>query len=267
MIKMPVLEVDNVSAGYGESIVIKGMSLELERGELMGIVGPNGSGKTTLFRTMTGLIRPRSGRVYLKGRDIRFIPRRTLAMGVSAVPQLQQVVFPYLVADFILMGRYAQRGRFLAPDKDDHVLLEHVIDLLDLARIRYHRVSSISGGELQRVILAQALIKEPEIMLLDEPTSHLDIKHQVSIMDILKNLVDARKMACGIILHDLNLAALYCDKIALVKDGTISRMGRPEQVLREEYIKDVYATDVLVRKGPIGSKPYVFLVPGIYKQD
>ncbi len=267
MIKVPVLKMEHVSAGYGERIVIKDISLELESSELLGIVGPNGSGKTTLFRTVTGLIKPRSGRIYLKGRDIMHVTRRAIAMDVSAIPQLQNIVFPYSVEDFIMMGRFVQRGRSGAQGKTDYDLLEHVIDLFDLASLRYQRISSISGGELQRAILAQALIKEPEMMLLDEPTSHLDIKHQSSIMGIIRDLVDKRDVACIMILHDLNLAGQYCDRIALLKDGSIFRIGSPDEVIREEYIRDVYGTEVLVRQGPFGSRPYVFLVPGAFRED
>ena len=259
---MTVLSIEDLSAGYDRGLIISGISLSVPKGTFLGVLGPNGAGKTTLFKVIGRLVRPFSGVVRYAGIDITDITRREYARRVAVIPQFQHILPPYTVEEFVRLGRYPHVKRFSPLKRTDHKITQEILDLLHLGEQRNKRITALSGGELQRVFLAQGLAQKPSLILMDEPTSHLDITHQIKILDIVKTLSVKDGLTVLIILHDLNLAGAYCDRIVFMKGGKISAQGTPEQVLTEKNIEKVYGTRVVVKQDPVGSKPHIFFIPG-----
>jgi len=257
-----ILKIENLTTGYDKDPIIKDICLEVPYGSFLGIIGPNGAGKSTLFKAVAKVLPPWQGKILYKGKDIKFIPRREFAKEISILSQFQLMPFSFTVEDFILMGRYPHRNRLEALGPNDYKIFEDVIDLLNISRYRKKKVSSLSGGEMQRVVLAQGIAQEPELLLLDEPTSHLDIGHQIKILDLIKYLREDKYLTVIVILHDLNLASAYCDTVVLLKDGEIFKSGTIHDVLTYKNIEYVYDTAVVVEKDPVLSRPHIFLVPG-----
>lgn len=257
-----ILKVNNLVCGYEEKKVLKGLSFSVEEGSCLGIIGPNGSGKTTLFRAITRVLKPYQGEIFYKEKTISRIPRRELAREIAVLPQALSITFSYSVEEFVLMGRFPYLGRLEKAKEVDLEIVEKAMTLADIRSLRERRVSELSGGERQRAILAQALAQEPKLLLLDEPTAHLDIGHQIEILDLVRNLNRKKEVTVIMVSHDLNLAGEYCDELILLKEGEIYQKGSPEEVLSYIHIEAVYETVVIVKKNPLSGKPYVVLVPG-----
>ncbi len=257
---MDILKVKDLSCGYDGREVIKDISFFVKKGDFLGIIGPNAAGKTTLFRTITGILKPWKGDILYKGKDISGISPRDLAREVAVMPQILEVPSAFSVEEFVLMGRFPHTGRFEALRQEDYRILEDTLNLTDILSFRERKIHELSGGERQRVILAQSFAQEPQLLLLDEPTSHLDIAHQVQILDLVKKLNKEKGLTVIIVLHDLNLASSYCDRLILLKEGAIFREGSPQDVLTYQNIEKVYKTVVVVKKNPVSLKPYVLLV-------
>lgn len=255
-----MLEIKDITAGYSSRIVLQNVNLTVNSEDLWGIIGPNGSGKTTLLRVITNALKPGRGEVLLDGRDVKQIGSRELAKKVAVVSQ-DSPANSMMVVDFVLLGRipYYKRFQFLDAPRDREIV-HHALELTGTSHLKNRPMSDISGGERQLVLMARALAQEPDLLLLDEPTNHLDITHQVGCMDLIKDLNKDFGLTVMMVLHDLNLASEYCDKLALVNDGQIYRTGTPEEVLTYQAIEDVYNTTVVVEKNPVSSKPYCFLV-------
>lgn len=278
---MSLLKIQNLTAGYAGKPVIQDISFTIIPGELVGIIGPNGAGKTTLFRLLTRLLKPWAGEVRYRGRNVLDIPSQELARYVAVLPQNLPMVFPFTVTDFILMGRLPHLKRWQSFREHDLEITQAVMKMTEIKDLEARYITELSGGELQRVLLAQALAQEPELLLLDEPTSHLDIGHQVEIMDLIKRLnkpvasteqrvtrnnpslltTHYSPLTIIMVLHDLNLAGEYCDRMILLSEGKIHSMGSPKEVLTYQNIEKVYKTVVVVKENPITGKPYIILVP------
>jgi len=255
---MPVLAVQAARTGYEKTAVIDDISFSVEAGEFLGIIGPIGAGKSTVFKSVSRVLPLWQGSVAWRGRDIRRLTRRELARHMAAIPQFL-MPFPFSVEEYVRMGRYPHRGRFAPLTTEDRRIVRDVLERMDLAEFGAKRINTLSGGELQRVCLAQALAQQPELLLMDEPTAHLDIGNQARIMDIVKGLTRTRGLTAVVILHDLNLAAVYCDNLVLMHAGRIQSWGRPEAVLKREHIEAVYQVRVDVRPDPVTNRPHVFL--------
>ena len=247
----------NVTAGYDGREVLIGVSVELWGGRLVGIIGPNGSGKTTLLRVMSRALRPASGRATLDGRDIYSMRARDFARRVAVVPQETLVPFDFSVLEVVLMGRSPWLGRFDLEGPTDIEAAESALAVTGTAHLRDRAVNELSGGERQRVILARALAQQPEVLLLDEPTSHLDIAFQFEMMEAVSGLCRERGLAAMVVLHDLNLASQYCDVLTLIAGGEVQAAGTPADVINSEIIARVYGVDVWVKEHPATQKPYV----------
>lgn len=254
-----ILSIRNLHCGYDAGEVLSGISLDVPEGCFLGIIGPNGAGKTTLFRAMTKIVKPSLGSILFKGRDLVTLTRRQLAREVAVLPQILEMPFSFTVEEFVTMGRFPHVGRFEGFSARDLTAVEGAMERADVARLRERSVKQLSSGEIQRVLLAQALAQEPKLLLLDEPVSHLDIKHQVEILDMLKEL-NASGLSVIIILHDLNLASEYCDTLLLLDRGAVHTYGETAEVLKYDVLEEVYKTVVVVEKNPISGKPFVFLV-------
>ncbi|MBI4711806.1 MAG: ABC transporter ATP-binding protein [Planctomycetes bacterium] len=256
-----MLKISNLTSGYIDKDVIKDISFEIRQGEFVGFVGPNGSGKTTLFRTISKIIPAYRGGLAYKDKEIRDWPVKSLAREIAVVPQFLLLTFPFTVRDFIGLGRIPHLDRFSAVSRRDNEVIEQSMRITECAGLGDRLVTELSGGELQRVFLAQALAQEPKLLLLDEPTAHLDIGHQVEIMHLLKRLNKEQGITILIILHDLNQAGEYSDRIILFNEGRVYKTGTPVEVLNYQDIETVYKTVVVVKDNPISGKPYVIPVP------
>jgi iron complex transport system ATP-binding protein len=245
-----VLKADGVVAGYGVIEVLRGVSMDLRAGEMLAIVGPNGAGKSTLLKVIGGTLPRMRGEVELFGRPLASYDRRSMATLVATVAQENSIAFQFSVLEVVLMGRAPHLGAFHFETRRDleiaHSALEH-FDLLALAR---RPIQELSGGERKRVFLARALVQEAKIALLDEPTAFLDMKHVADIFSRFRALCVERGMAVVATLHDLNAAALYADRVLLMKDGAAIACGTPEVVLTEQNLRAVYDTEVYVGRNP-----------------
>lgn len=258
----PLLRAEGLSGGYGEKTVVRGLSLEIKEGDFLGIIGPNGSGKSTLLRLLTRCIRPFKGRVFFKEKDIWQIGLKGFTRNVAFVSQDATVNFPFSAMEMVLMGRIPHLGRMQFETRSDVSIAEKAMALTDVLGLKDRPVDCLSAGERQRIMIARALTQEPLLLFLDEPTSHLDIGHQVMCLDLLKTLNREKGLTVAAVLHDLNLASEYCDRILLLNEGRTFREGPPDEVLTYQNIEDVYRTVVVVNKNPISARPYVLLVSG-----
>lgn len=244
--RTPVLRCEQVSFAYGAVEVLSAISCEVAAGEIVGMIGPNGSGKSTLVRLLSGVRMPRAGRVTYNGRDLRTYSRDALAQAIAVVPQETAIELPFSVLEVVLMGRSPYLDKLGFESAHDLAVAHQAMEHTGVAALATREVHALSGGERQRVILARALAQEPRVLLLDEPTAFLDIKHQVTVYDLMKQLSREQGLAVVAILHDLNLAALYCDRLVLLKAGRVFCQGAPEQVLTYTNIKAVYETEVYI---------------------
>jgi len=256
-----ILEIKNLVCGYDGKEVIKDVSFSVQSASFTGIIGPNGAGKTTLLKSISRIIRPSRGEIYFQGRDIFDFKIKELARAVAVIPQSLQIPFSFTVEEFVNMGRFSRLGRFQRFGRYDREAVAGALFLTDTLELKERKINELSEGEKQRVIIAQGLAQEPQLLLLDEPTSHLDITHQVQILNLLKHLSVQNNLTVLIVLHDLNLASEFCKELILLHHGRIHKEGRPQEVLTYQNIEDVYKTLVIVKENPLSHKPYVFLVP------
>lgn len=258
-----VLSIKNLCGGYHKKEVVKDISLEVKQGDFIGILGPNGSGKTTLLRLLSKILPAQKGEIIFLGRNISLFKLREFAKKAAFVPQDSLINFSFTVLEIVLMGRIPHLKRLDAETKNDIEIAQGALKMTDAAHLENRMMDELSSGERQRVIIARALSQEPVLLFLDEPTSHLDIAHQVQVLDLLKKLNREHNLTIIMVLHDLNLAAEYSNRIILLNEGRIFKEGRPEEVLTYQNIEAVYKTVVVVSKNPINKKPYVMLVSGV----
>jgi len=249
------LSARGLTAGYTAGApVLRDVSLDVAAGELLAIVGPNGSGKSTLLRVLGGTMRPWDGSVELHGVALHSVERRALARQVATVAQENTVAFRFTVLEIVLMGRAPHLGAFRFESRNDLEIAQAALDRFDLLPLAHRHIQELSGGERKRVFLARALTQEPNVMLLDEPTAFLDLKHVVGIFTRFRELASSRGLAVVATLHDLNAAAAYADRVMLLKSGEIVGYGPPADVLTESNLRSVYETEIRVGKDPITSQ-------------
>lgn len=259
---MRILAAENVSFSYTPGVpTLRNVSLTIHRGEFLGVVGPNGSGKTTLLRLLDRIYIPRQGTIQLDGRPLARYTRTELAQRIAFVPQEHGPQLPFTVLELVLMGRSPYcKGRTFENEHDMDVA-RLMLDVMDIAHLSDHPVTELSGGERQRVFLARALAQQPEVLLLDEPNAHLDIAHQVDALNIISGLNRKSALTVIFVSHDLNLAATYSNRLAMMVCGEIIATGSPGEVLTESRIRDVFRTSVLVDEHPSNASPRITLLP------
>lgn len=257
-----LLKIENLSGGYYNEDIIKHVSLDVNAGDFLGIIGPNGSGKTTLLRLSSRILHPRLGKVYFDKEDIASMDLKRFCRKVAFVAQDISTGFSFSVMELVLMGRIPHLKRLEFETKKDIEIAEGALALTNSLNLKQKMINELSAGERQRALISRALAQEPVLMLLDEPTAHLDIGHQIQVMDLLKKLNRRNNLTIVMVLHDLNLASAYCNRICLLDNGSVSREGSPENVLTYDNIEAVYKTIVLVNPNPVTKKPNVILVPG-----
>ncbi|MFA5275636.1 MAG: ABC transporter ATP-binding protein, partial [Candidatus Omnitrophota bacterium] len=224
----PLLRIDNLSAGYYKEDIIKDVSLNINRGDFLGIIGPNGSGKTTLLRLATRVLHSRVGKIYFEEKNILNMDLKDFCRRVAFVTQDIATGFPFTVMELVLMGRIPHLKRLQFESKKDIEIAESALSLTACVQLKDKRIDELSAGERQRVVIARALAQEPVLLFLDEPTAHLDIGHQIQVMDLLKKFNQQDNLAIVMVLHDLNLASAYCKRICLLDNGRIFKEGLPE---------------------------------------
>jgi iron complex transport system ATP-binding protein len=255
------LQTQNVDFSYYNGLVLRDVSLELRRGELVALLGPNGSGKTTLLKVLSGLLRPRRGRVLLDGQDVQRLGRRQIARRVAMVPQELEMPFGFTAYEMVMLGRTPHVRPLAGASAHDRQVVTEQMRLTGTADLAGRPFNELSGGERQRVVVAMALAQQPQVLLLDEPVVHLDISHQLEILELIKSLNRTRDLTVLATMHDLNLAALYFDRLMLLERGQVVADGTPERVLVEERIRQVFGATVQVQEHPTRRTPHVVLLP------
>lgn len=253
-----LMEVEQLSFAYGTEQILNQISISVKPGEFLVILGPNGSGKTTLLRCMSGTLKPSSGEVRLKGRAILTMKRQDIAKTVSVLPQQDTNEFGFTVEELVTMGRLPHLGRFEKESLKDRQKVMWSMEVTNTIHLKSRLVTSLSGGEMQRVGLAKALAQEPEVLFLDEPTSHLDINYQVEMLDVVKRLNSEKGITVVAVMHDTNLAAAYCDSMVLLSEGTVFASGPTSKVFTAQNINALYGLDVVMMKHPLSGKNLIF---------
>jgi iron complex transport system ATP-binding protein len=259
---MTKLEVKNLTLAYGRTAVIRDMSFSVMEGEMMGLIGPNGSGKSTLIKALSHVLAPRSGTIILDGEDISRLHRSNMARMLGVVPQTPILPSSFSAFEIVLMGRNPHLGLLRYESEKDINITYRAMERTNTLEFAERRIGELSGGEIQRIVIARVLAQEPETILLDEPTANLDINHQLEILDLIKSLCTGNRLTVIITLHDLNLAAQYCDRLALIKNGDLRAVGTPQEVITTENIREVYGTDDCVYTHPVNGLPTVLLKAG-----
>jgi iron complex transport system ATP-binding protein len=244
------VEARDLRFAYGRAPVVDEVGLEVAVGEAVGIIGPNGSGKSTLLRLLSGALRPHAGDVRILGRPLSDYSRVELARLVAVVPQETSIEFPFSVTEVVLMGRAPHLPGFAFEGDRDMDVARAAMERTGVLDLADRCIHELSGGERQRVVLARALAQEAQLLLLDEPAAFLDLRHEVEIYDLLRD-VQQEGRTIVTVLHDLNLAAMYCDRLALMKHGRIVRLGSPAEVITYAALVDVYETEVYVDSNDI----------------
>lgn len=262
---MPAIKIRDLSFSYGETEVISSLSLEVQRGSHIGILGPNGSGKTTLVKLITKLLKPTAGSIELMGELLDKWSGAHLARKVAVVPQSTTVSFPFSALEITLMGRAPHLGGLELESEKDLEIAKEAMKKTGTWELKNRSIHELSGGEAQRVILARALAQQPEILLMDEPTTHLDIKRQISIMELITELNSSEKLTVVTISHDLNLIARYVDYVFLIKKGKIVAHGDPSTALTKENVREVYEAEVEIFN--LNDRPAVIPISKSYREE
>ncbi|MDX8341083.1 ABC transporter ATP-binding protein [Draconibacterium sp. IB214405] len=253
-------QITNLSCGYPGKFTLEDINFTIAKGDFVGIIGPNGSGKTTLFRGISGELPPLKGKMELNGTDTQKMSLKQRAQNIAIVTQNIEVG-SMTVEEYVLMGRIPYHKQFqFFETKEDFAIADKYMKLTGVDKLRGKYMNALSGGEQQLAGIARALTQEPDLLLLDEPTSHLDITHQVQTLNLIRRLSRELGLTVLMIIHDLNLAGEYCDSLIMMQKGSLRKKGLPTEVLNYKDIEAVYETVVVVRTNPISNKPVVFLV-------
>jgi iron complex transport system ATP-binding protein len=255
----PFFVCSGVSAAYDGAQVLRDVDLSVAPGEMLGVIGPNGSGKSTLLRVLSGALTPAAGRTTLAGRDVQRMRARERARLVGMVGQQTNLTFSFAVWDLVAMGRHAHLAPLSGLTEHDREVVRWALERTDCLHLRQRLVTELSGGEVQRVTIARALAQEPRALLLDEPTSQLDLNHQLEIGGLLRDLNRERGITIVWVSHELNLAAEFCERIVMVADGGVVADGVPAQVITEELLGQLYGVAVPVIENPLSGRPHVLL--------
>lgn len=240
-----MIKAEGLSGGYGDSRLIKNISLTVKKGEFLGILGPNGSGKTTLLHLLTGTLPAIEGSVCLAGKPLTEYKPKKLAQMMAVLPQKTDQAFSFTVKETVSFGRYPfQKGLFSQQTEEDEAIIRNAMEQTGVLAFAEKSIRELSGGEQQRVYLAQALAQQPRILFLDEPTNFLDLAYQKELLDLIKRLTRENGLTAVSVFHDLNTASLYCDEIVFIKNGTAGPKQKPETAITEEHIKALYNTKV-----------------------
>ncbi len=257
-----MIKLKDVSLGYDHQAILNDINLKAVPGKMLGLIGPNGSGKSTLLKGITRVINLFSGYIFVDGRDIKDIKRDEIARLLATVPQSPVLPEAFTAFEMVLMGRTPHLGFLRYESREDIAIAWQAMEMTQTKALAERRMGELSGGERQRLIIARALTQQPKAILLDEPTAHLDINHQVEILNLVKRLCLEQNLTVIAALHDLNLAAQYCDWLVMLNKGGIYTEGTAQDVLTVQNIKSVYGTEVCVYPHPVNKLPTTLITAG-----
>ncbi|ATZ06053.1 iron dicitrate ABC transporter ATP-binding protein [Corynebacterium sp. HMSC06C06] len=257
MHKPAQLTAKDISLGYGERDIITGLSVDIAPGKVTSIVGPNGCGKSTLLRSLSRLLRPTGGEIFLDGKAISEIPTKQLAASLGLLPQSPIAPDGIVVADLVGRGRTPHQGLLGRWSQEDYDIVQESMEMTGVAELAERSIDELSGGQRQRVWIAMALAQRTDILLLDEPTTYLDIKHQLEVLDLLVELNETHGTTIAMVIHDLNLAARYSDELIAVSNGNVYAQGSPQDVMTQQTVKDVFGVDSVIVEDPVSGLPAV----------
>jgi iron complex transport system ATP-binding protein len=252
------INVKNLSFSYDKKVILNDISLNFNKGKFYSVIGPNGSGKSTFIKNISKIIAPKSESVFIDNEDISTFNNKRLAQIMAVIPQNILIDYDFTVFDIVMMGRSPYKRRFEDFNIEDEKIVEKYMKATNTWGLKDKLITELSGGETQRVIAARALSQETDIILLDEPTSHLDIQYQIEFLNIFKSLKSNKVIIA--VLHDLNLASIFSDEIILINNGQVAAKGKPWEVISKENIKSVYNLSVEVFENPISKCPYIIPV-------
>lgn len=259
---MAFLDIHGLTFSYGERCVLKKVSLSVSPGETLGVIGPNGSGKSTLIRVISRVVPLVTGCVSIDGTDLCRLSRSQLARRIAVVPQAPTLPEAFTVLEIVMMGRTPHLGFLRSEGPRDLGVVERAMEVTNTSALAERRIGELSGGERQRVVLARALAQEPQVLLLDEPTAHLDINYQVSLLDLVDRLKHEQGLGVLLVLHDLNLAAQYCQRLLLLHRGEVFTRGTPAEVITEANVRAVYGAQVCILPHPVNLLPTTIVMRG-----
>jgi len=256
-----IIKAEKLSYNYGQLQALKDIDFQVKSGELLGVIGPNGSGKTTLVKNITGVLKS-DGQVYFNNKEISLssLDRKSIARKIGVVPQKSQLKGDFTVREVIEMGRYPHQSKFKKDDNSGRKVVDKIIDKLNLNKFTERFTGELSGGEFQKVLVARALAQEPEILIFDEATSHLDINHSIDIFKLARELIKQNQLTVIAIIHDLNLAAQFCDRLMVLKKGEKVSIGNPEEIITEEMLSSIFDLEALIKTNPANKRPFIIPV-------
>ena len=252
-----MIKIENISLAYDNKIILENINLIFKKKSFIGIIGKNGAGKSTLLKSITGLLKPIKGNIFIDTDDVYKMKKNILAKKISFMPQIMQFDFSFKVKDFVMFGRYPYMNIFKLATKQDFKMVKDILNFTETTEFAERNINELSGGEKQKVLLAQTLVQQTDIIALDEPTSHLDIGSQAAIFELLKMLNEKYNKTIITTVHDLNLAGEFCSDIVLLDNKKVFNFGKPKEVLNYKDIEKIYGTTVVVKDNPISNKPVV----------
>ena len=257
MSNQEAVRIKQLSFSYDGKPVLENINLNIVKGKFYAVLGPNGSGKTTLLRNIAKLVDVMENTVFINGNDVKLMGRKNLAEELAVVSQSIEFQFDFSVLDLVLMGRSPYLSRFAMESEADLEITQQVMEIMDIWHLRDRSIHTLSGGERQRVMVARAMAQKTGIILLDEPVSHLDIYHQIELLKQIKTLNKTGEITVLAALHDLNLAAAFCDYLIFMNQGKIHSLGMPAEICKKEIIKKIYGVEVEVKMVPETGRPYI----------
>ena len=257
---MSIISAENINFRYAAKPVMERVSFAIDEAQIVSIIGPNGSGKTTLLKIINGTLFPDAGQMLIDGKDTSRWSRKDISQKVAIVPQETAVIFPFYAEEIVLMGRFPHLSNYRFEDKKDYQIVHEAMEKTDTLSFAARRFDELSAGERQRVLIARALCQEPKVLLLDESTVFLDLKHQAQFLALLRQLNTAQQLTVIFVTHDINLAAQHADRIILLYSGKIYAIGKPAEVITAANIKEVYDVDSMIDKNPQNGLPRMTLL-------
>lgn len=253
-----MLKIDSLSVSYGNGFALSNISLDISQGEMVAVIGPNGAGKSTLLKSITGILAAESGQITYDGEELSALSVVERARVLASVPQARIVGGAFTVEQTVMMGRTAHLNWLGSAQKEDQEIVNWAMKATQLSHFAQKRNAELSGGELQRVLLARALAQSTPMLMMDEPTNHLDLKHQIGFLSLVQRLTRQRNKGVLMALHDLNLVSRFADRVALIVDGHLLLVGTPKEVLKSKIISQAYGTPIDVFEHPQTGTPLLF---------
>lgn len=252
-----MISTKNLKVGYEEKVIIEGLNVRVNKGEVLSIIGPNGCGKSTLLKTLCRMIKPMSGNIFIEDEDIRKIKNKTISQKICLLSQHNSPPLDLTVEELVYFGRMPHKKWYETRTTEDRKIVDWAIENTGLTKYKNTPIGGLSGGERQRAYIAQALCQKPEVLLLDEPTTYLDISYQLELMELVREINKKFNITIIMVLHELNQASKYSDRLIMMKNGKIVSDGEPNEIINKEIIKDVYNIECDIDQDPISHKPRI----------